>query len=190
MPVLEFDPPERFTAASVGPPGQRTFYLQAASGQQVVTVGCEKEQVAVLGERINDVLDRVAGSAASEEAATAVADADGLTEPVEESFRVSAISLVWTEDRQVLRIDLVDQVDPEELEEVDDEAVREVMQAIARENTVEPFILRVVLPAARARAFARRCSAAVAGGRPSCPFCGNPIDPEGHVCPRANGYRR
>lgn len=190
MPVLEFDPPDRFLAAAVGPPGQRAFYLQAVSGAQIVTVGCEKEQVALLGERINDVLDRVAGEAASESAATQVADSEGLTEPVEEAFRVSAISLVWTEDRQVLRIELVDQVDPEELEEVEDDAVREVMQAITRENTAEPLILRVVLSAARARAFARRCSAAVAGGRPSCPFCGNPIDPDGHVCPRANGYRR
>lgn len=190
MPVHEFDPPERFIAASVGRPGQRAFYLQAVSGARVVTVGCEKEQVSVLGERINELLDRVAGAAASEEAATQVADTEPLVEPVEEAFRVSAMSLVWDQQREVVRVEALDQVDPEELGDVDDDAVREVMEAIARGAEAEPLVLRVVLTAARARAFARRCRSAVAGGRPGCPFCGSPIDPDGHVCPRANGYRR
>ena len=50
--------------------------------------------------------------------------------------------------------------------------------------------LRVVLDPPAARAFARRCGAVVSAGRPSCPFCGQPLDPTGHICPRANGYRR
>ena len=51
-------------------------------------------------------------------------------------------------------------------------------------------MLRVRLSGAAARAFVRRALAVVAAGRPDCPFCGQPMDPEGHVCPRANGYRR
>jgi uncharacterized repeat protein (TIGR03847 family) len=43
---------------------------------------------------------------------------------------------------------------------------------------------------AQARAFARRCARVVSAGRPACPFCGQPLDPTGHICPRANGYRR
>ncbi len=51
-------------------------------------------------------------------------------------------------------------------------------------------ILRVSLSGAAARAFAKRALAVVAAGRPPCPFCGNPLDPDGHICPRSNGYRR
>jgi len=50
--------------------------------------------------------------------------------------------------------------------------------------------VRVVLTPAEARAFARRSLALVAAGRAPCPFCGEPLDPEGHICPRANGYKR
>ena len=51
-------------------------------------------------------------------------------------------------------------------------------------------VLRVSLAGAAARAFAKRALAVVSAGRPPCPFCANPLDPDGHVCPRANGYRR
>ena len=51
-------------------------------------------------------------------------------------------------------------------------------------------MLRVAITGVQARVFAHRAAAVVAQGRPPCPFCGNPLDPEGHICPRANGYRR
>src|SRR6478752_2027745 len=57
MPVVhEFDPPERFVAGTVGEPGARTFFLQARSGPRLVSVALEKEQVAVLAERIDELL--------------------------------------------------------------------------------------------------------------------------------------
>ncbi|MGO4958382.1 DUF3090 family protein [Luteococcus sp. Sow4_B9] len=37
--------------------------------------------------------------------------------------------------------------------------------------------------------WARRAGAGRAARRPACPFCSQPISPEGHICPRANGYR-
>ena len=42
----------------------------------------------------------------------------------------------------------------------------------------------------QARAFAKRALDVVNAGRPPCPLCSLPLDPEGHVCPRQNGYRR
>ena len=82
------------------------------------------------------------------------------------------LALAWDSGRGVLVIECHDQ-DPEE----------------ADEDSVQT--LRVVLsPQAAPRAFARRCGAVVSAGRPSCPFCGQPLDPTGHICPRANGYRR
>jgi uncharacterized repeat protein (TIGR03847 family) len=50
--------------------------------------------------------------------------------------------------------------------------------------------VRVVLSPPQARSFVRRARALVSAGRPPCPFCGGPLDPTGHVCPRANGYKR
>ncbi len=51
-------------------------------------------------------------------------------------------------------------------------------------------MLLVRLEAGPARAFVQRTAQVIEAGRPSCPFCGNPIDPEGHLCVRANGFRR
>jgi len=50
--------------------------------------------------------------------------------------------------------------------------------------------LRVLIPLGYAESFAKRAIAVVGAGRVPCPFCGGPIDPSGHLCPRANGYRR
>jgi uncharacterized repeat protein (TIGR03847 family) len=52
----------------------------------------------------------------------------------------------------------------------------------------EIFLVRI--PAGAARAFVKRAAQVLEAGRPSCPFCGNPIDPDGHLCVRANGFRR
>ena len=98
-------------------------------------------------------------------------DTDPLLTPIEDEFRVDTLALAWDSGRGVLVIECHDQ-DPEE---ADEEAVQ---------------TLRVVLSPEAARAFARRCRAVVSAGRPSCPFCGQPLDPTGHICPRANGYRR
>ena len=57
--VHRFDPPERFIAGTVGEPGQRTFFLQARSGPRVTSVALEKQQVEILGERIDELLDEL-----------------------------------------------------------------------------------------------------------------------------------
>ncbi|MBM6399611.1 DUF3090 domain-containing protein [Phycicoccus sonneratiae] len=169
MPATVFDPPERFVAGTVGPPGGRTFFLQASGGGRVVSVSLEKVQVSVLADRVNDLLDAHAEGTATEPLGDG--DTGPLTTPIEDEFRVDTLSLAWDPERLVLAIECHDQ-DPEE----------------ADESTVST--LRVVLDPAAARAFARRCGKVVSAGRPACPFCGQPLDPTGHICPRANGYRR
>ncbi|PKW25314.1 DUF3090 domain-containing protein [Phycicoccus duodecadis] len=169
MPASVFDPPERFVAGTVGPPGGRTFFLQASGAGRVVSVSLEKMQVSVLADRVNDLLDAHAEGTATEPVGDG--DTDPLTTPIEDEFRVDTLSLAWDLERSVLVIECHDQ-DPEEVGEG-------VLQT-----------LRVVLPAAAARAFARRCAKVISAGRPACPFCGQPLDPSGHICPRANGYRR
>ena len=195
--VHDYDPPERFVAGTVGQPGQRTFFLQARGPGGMTTVALEKQQVAALAERVDELLDEVlrrTGGAAPVPAVAPVgaADLEPLETPIEEEFRVGTMSLVWDGDREVVIIECF---------EVGDEPEAEEMEALAGLAELETdqekggaadqrSVLRVALSGSSARAFAKRALALVAAGRPPCPFCANPLDPEGHVCPRANGYRR
>jgi len=182
MPVVhEFDPPERFVAGTVGEPGARTFFLQARSGPRLVSVALEKEQVAVLAERIDELLDEVMSSSGPEILIPAVApvgleDSGPLEQPIDEQFRAGTMTLSW--DPSIARIvievfPLMETTD----EDDDDEAEPEE-------------VLMVRLEAGPARAFVQRAALVIEAGRPDCPFCGSPIDPEGHLCVRANGFRR
>jgi uncharacterized repeat protein (TIGR03847 family) len=179
MAVNEFDPPDRFVAGTVGPPGQRTFFLQASEGRRLLSVSVEKEQVVVLADRINDMLDAYAAGSGGDHAATEVTDNAPLDTPIEDEFRVNTLSLGWDEGRQVVVIECLDR-DPDDPE---GSVPPDVL-------ATEPKLVRIVLSPAKARAFARRAQSVVSAGRPPCPFCGGPLEPEGHICPRANGYKR
>lgn len=192
MPVVHrYDPPERFVAGTVGPPGQRTFFLQARSGARLTSVALEKQQVSVLAERIDALLDEVmraergAGRVPAV-APTAMSDPAPLEQPIEEEFRAGTMTLAWDDDndRVVVEVFALDDSlepadDPDDALDVDPDPA-----ATASE------VLVVSLPPAAARAFCHRAQAVVAAGRPPCQFCGNPLDPTGHLCPRANGFRR
>ncbi|MFI7589137.1 DUF3090 domain-containing protein [Spongisporangium articulatum] len=183
--VFEYDPPERFVAGTTGQPGSRTFFLQARAGRRLTTVQLEKQQVSVLAERVDELLDEVVRRTGGEAPVPALApvgdeDSGPLDVPIEEEFRVGTMSLAWDGDTERVVIECFEAgpagEDDDELPDVEDDA--------------EGAVLRVSLSGAVARAFARRALAVVAAGRPPCPFCANPLDPEGHICPRANGYRR
>ncbi|HBO55268.1 MAG: DUF3090 domain-containing protein [Kytococcus sp.] len=175
MIVVDFDPPERFVLGTVGPPGQRAFFLQASDSTRRLQISLEKLHAQILAERIGELLDQVAGLEATVAAAAEAADNAPLDTPISEDFRVSALALSWDEERHVVVIEAHDH-DPDEPEDGGPTGERKSM--------------RVSLPPAQARAFARRCETIVRAGRPSCPFCGGPLDPDGHICPRANGYKR
>ena len=105
-------------------------------------------------------------------------DTAPLDAPVEQEFRVGTMGLAWESDAARCVIEALAQVEGEsEVEPLDD----------ADEG---PDALRVRLTAEMARAFIRRAQRVVAAGRPPCPLCNLPLDPEGHVCPRQNGHRR
>jgi len=185
--IHRFDPPERFVAGTVGPPGQRTFFLQARAGARVTTVALEKQQVAVLAERIDELLDELLRTGEGESTIPAVApvdleDSEPLEQPIVEEFRAGTMTLSWeaADERVVV-----------EVFPFTEEAVVEPGTPEEEIDEPEPEELLVVrLPAAQARAFSKRAQAVVAAGRPPCPFCGGPVDPAGHLCPRANGFRR
>jgi uncharacterized repeat protein (TIGR03847 family) len=183
--VHSYDDPDRFVAGTVGEPGARTFFLQARAGNRLTSVACEKEQVMALAERLDVMLDEVARRFDREPAGlTTVDDTDPLEQPIEEEFRAGTMTLAWEADAEKVVIEVFAVVAGEQAELEESDPVAAALES----DDAEVFIVRI--SEEQARAFARRAVALVASGRPSCPFCGRPIDPEGHICPRANGYRR
>ncbi|GAA4306874.1 DUF3090 family protein [Klenkia terrae] len=179
--VFLFERPVRFVAGTVGQPGDRTFYLQAADqAGRVVSVALEKSQVEVLAERMSELLDEVATRATTVVPPDAdVDDLDPLTAPVDEEFRVAAMGLAWDGEAQAVVVEAVAAGE----EPIDEDA-------ILSDADEGPDALRVVITPAAARGFVARARRVVSAGRPACPLCSMPLDPAGHVCPRQNGYRR
>lgn len=187
-PIIHgFDPPERFVAGTVGPPGSRTFFLQARTGVRVTSIALEKQQVAALAERVDELLDEVMASEQTEGLVPAVAplaleDPHPLEQPIEEEFRAGTMTLSWDPHDQRIVIEVFPfmeaaVVSPDQLDE-----------DLEEPEPDEVFLVRI--DARHARAFVKRAEQVLEAGRPSCPFCGNPIDPDGHLCVRANGFRR
>jgi uncharacterized repeat protein (TIGR03847 family) len=176
-----FDPPDRFVAGTVGRPGDRTFFLQAREGERVVSVALEKVQVAVLAERLGLLLTELAerGIAPEVEEVTVPDDAGPLDEPLNEAFRAGALTLGWdgTSERILVEARAVGEdgeaIDPDEDDEADEDG---------------PDLLRVRITASAAKGFVERAVRVVSSGRPPCPLCGQPLDPQGHICPRRNGH--
>jgi uncharacterized repeat protein (TIGR03847 family) len=160
--------PERFAAGATGAPGSRVFYLQATTDGQVVSFRLEKQQVAVLADHLAGVLrdlpsfDWPSG------------DDLVLVEPVVSEWVVGALAMAYDEVDQAIV------VVAEELVEVDEETGEPVQ---------EPSTARFRLTLAQVAGFVRRAAELVLSGRPPCPLCGQPMDPDGHRCPRSNGHR-
>lgn len=175
-----FDPPERFIAGTVGEPGDRTFFLQAREGSRVVSIVLEKVQVAVLADRLGELLRELERRGVTAAAEPAEADDTGpLDEPVIEAFRAGSLTLGWDGGAEVVLVEARAQDEDGEAVDPDDDD---------DEDEDGPDLLRVRMRAAMARAFIERAERVVAGGRPPCPLCGAPLDPRGHICPRRNGH--
>jgi len=183
-----FDAPDRFVAGTIGEPGHRTFYLQAKQGRRLTTLLCEKQQVAVLADHMERILDELArlseGRLRIPPALSTPGDLGPLDAPVQQDFRVGTIAIAWDGDIDGV---LVEMQSAEQ--EGEDSDTGDPLAADA-EGTTPERIVSVRLRPAQAREFIARSRRLVAAGRPACPFCSQPIDPEGHICPRANGYRR
>ncbi|AJC59548.1 hypothetical protein GZL_06992 [Streptomyces sp. 769] len=187
-----YDLPDRFVAGTVGLPGRRSFFLQATASGRTTSVALEKTQVAALAERIDELLDEVvrrSGGSAPVPAVspTEMADTAPLESPVEEEFRVGTMALAWDGEEERMIVEAQALV---ELEADSDEDLADAEERLLQDDENGPPMLRVRLTGTMARAFAKRALDVVNAGRPPCPLCSLPLDPEGHVCPRQNGYRR
>ncbi|HEX6684205.1 MAG TPA: DUF3090 domain-containing protein [Candidatus Limnocylindrales bacterium] len=186
--VFAFEPPERFVAGTVGPPGERTFYLQARGGGRLVSVVLEKVQVSLLAEKLEELLAEAHQRFALElpPASLAPPDNEPLETPVDEEFRVGTLGLAFDVENNTIIIEAI--------------AVDETAEPLPEDEEDEPSEipaisddldrLRVRLTPAAVRDFIDRARRVVAAGRPPCPLCGQPLDASGHLCPRHNGYHR
>jgi uncharacterized repeat protein (TIGR03847 family) len=170
--VFDLNPVDRITADAIGEPGKRVFYLQGRKGLELVTLICEKEHVAALALAVEQfLLSQV------DEDADAVVEPDPVIEhgmnlelPLDPLFRVGQVNLGFDQESERLVV-----IAYELLDEDDDDAM--------------PSIARFWATPAQMRAFGIHGQEVVAAGRPTCSMCGEPIEPEGHFCPRKNGDR-
>ena len=183
--VFNFDHPDRFVAGTVGQPGSRAFYLQARDGDRIVSVALEKVQVTLLAERLTQLLAEVRerGASVPEEPAAADADTAPLDEPMNEAFRVGTMAIVWDGEDESIVVEARAMTEEDESLET---ALEDDEGAVEEDDDTD--VVRVTLTPRRALAFAKRAMDMVAAGRPPCPFCGQPLNPEGHICARRNGF--
>lgn len=180
--VHGFDWPDRFVVGTVGMPGDRTFYLQARAGSQVVSVAVEKQQTFALAERIDEILDELMAEGDNPFSVPAVApegleDIDPLDIPIEEQFRVGVLGLGWDPSTAQVVIEAFPRLEEEP------EPAAEVVEI----EPEEAFIVRI--PVGSARAFAKRTRDVVSAGRPLCPLCGEPMTSDEHVCTLPDGFQ-
>ncbi|HEY4691534.1 MAG TPA: DUF3090 domain-containing protein [Anaerolineae bacterium] len=178
--VYELNPVMAITAGAVGEPGRRVFYIQARTLDEIVTLIAEKEQVQMLARGIHQFLDEINTKFPTDSEGGSVGPLDlELRGPFEPNFRVAQLGLGYdTESDLIVLV-------AHELAAEDSEA-----ETPAETPPESASIARFWATRAQMRAMADRALEIAARGRPTCPLCGRPEDPEGHFCPKRNGHSR
>jgi uncharacterized repeat protein (TIGR03847 family) len=170
--IIELDDVDGLGTGAVGEPGQRAFYIQARTEQTQLTVLVEKEQVALLAAEAVAFLDKIADDY-PELPFDIPSTQSVLREPTVPLFRARLIGLGFDPERELVLLELRERAeDDEEVVEIDEDD--------------DGYVARIYATRAQVRAMAARGIEAVAGGRPPCPLCEQPMDPSGHRCPRWN----
>lgn len=176
MSAVEMQP-EAFAADYTGQPGERTFFIQARGDTGIYTYLVEKQQVAILAEKLREVLMLLDQSDTVLSATPARNPELRLEAPIEPEWRVGTIGLSYEEDVDLVAVSLRP---VSEGEEVADETEIEAE---------EEFSVRYLLRREQVRDFVLHSIAVIGEGRPLCQLCGLPMDPNGHNCPASNGHR-
>ena len=175
--MIELDPADRITAGAVGEPGERAFFLQGRQSERLVTILVEKQQVELLSASIVEILAR-----SGKETGQGPPDEEmELEEPVVPEWRAGRLSIGYDEDRDLVLLEAEEYV----TEEGDQE---EEEQEPLLHDPDAPGRVRFWVSREQALALARHGASVAAAGRPRCQLCGNPMDPDGHICPALNGH--
>jgi uncharacterized repeat protein (TIGR03847 family) len=166
----EVSGPDRFVVGTVGAPGERAFYVQVRKDRNVYSVAIEKDQVRAIVARLEIIIAEIKRANPFEKTEPAPMDDAPLDSPVDAMFITGAISISWDNEMESVRFEFFETSN--DAEGPDDQ------------------VLSLAIDLGMAQSFAQRSKAVVNAGRLPCPFCSIPIDPRGHLCPRANGYKR
>ena len=168
---IDVDPCDHITADAIGAPGQRVFYLQAYQDQRTVTILIEKTQLQSLAIGIEQFLSQIHRQNPNlEEAGGEFVEAQmRINPPVDPLFRAGEIGLGYDKER--------------------DRVVIFTKELLTEEEDLESAAqIRFWATRNQMRKLARWSADVVTRGRPICPQCGQPMEPEGHFCPKKNGH--
>ena len=165
---FDFDEVDAFTVGALGEPGARAFYLQARRGTQRVTVKCEKQQASAISDYLRRVLNDL-----PEPTERPIAAAMELIGPFDAAFVLGPVGLGYDRSNDMVLLQL------EEIIAVDEEGD-------ALDEDPDRGHIRMFLTRNQAHAFCAHAEGIVAAGRPSCVWCANPVNPDGHFCVRMN----
>jgi uncharacterized repeat protein (TIGR03847 family) len=203
---MDLGPVDRITTDAIGEPGARVFYIQARAGLELVTVIVEKQQVQLLAASVLELLEDAPDAApgmgpeSGKETETGPntgtgveASSMGLEEPLDPRWRAGRLSIGFDQDRDLFVLE-VEEFRPD-LEDLDVDDPRSIVpESPLPESSLmegpEPESIRIWASPAQMLALSRHGAEVAARGRPTCQFCGNPIDAEGHACPAMNGHSK
>ena len=179
---IEFDEVDEFSASAVGEPGSRVFFLNARSGGQRVSVRCEKQQVKAISMYLRQVLSDLPPPENRPMMSSEVAA------PSEQAFVLGPIGLGYdrNNDRLLVQLEEMVEADLEAAASDDADEAGEAAALATTPDTPERGHIRFYVTRSQADAFCDHADVIIAAGRPTCVWCGNPIDPDGHPCPRMN----
>jgi uncharacterized repeat protein (TIGR03847 family) len=170
--LRKLDPLESFIVGTIGQPGEREFYLQAKSHGAIHSFAIDKGQVSALADRMAMLIGELKAADYRFENIIAVP----LEVPLIPEFQIGVIGIVWLGESEQVSLDI------QELTDGDNDLIPE--------DEAGPSLFRLLMSPDIANAFVNQARKVVSAGRAPCPFCGLPINRDGHLCPRANGYRR
>jgi uncharacterized repeat protein (TIGR03847 family) len=173
--LTELRPVDHVTTDAIGPAGKRTFYIQAWKGDRTATVTVEKIQVQSLAQAVEQFLADLNTKFVDLPAASADYDEDQMHvhPPVDPLFRAAQLGLGYDPEQDLVALEL-----------------REGSEAAeGEEQAAELGVVRLWCTRPQLRALANWGIEIASRGRPLCPQCGQPMDPEGHFCVKKNGHK-
>jgi len=175
--IYRHEPVRRFIVSAIGEPGQRQFFLQLSSDQGLNTIAVEKEQVRALSEQLIILISELRRSGVISKEQSSIApklDDNPLEIPIESDFQLGVANIAWSNDHIEITFQAISSDDEVLLDDLD----------------YGPDLIIASVSIEIAKGFCTRADRIISQGRGACPFCGLPMNVSGHLCPRANGYRR
>ncbi|HEX9018071.1 MAG TPA: DUF3090 domain-containing protein [Anaerolineaceae bacterium] len=193
MPRIEIDlnPVISITTDAIGQPGQRVFYIQGKTDERVVTVIVEKVQIQTLALGVDDFLTEIQQRYPDLSTITSSYDEAlmRIEPPVDPLFRVGELGLAYDADHDLAVLVVREIQNPENAENAESEGEASTGMEAEPEAGEEASVVRFWCTREQLKALSVWGLEVSGRGRPICPYCGQPMDPSGHFCPKRNGHK-